>query len=793
MKTRILLCAIAAVTILPGAPAKSEVPAGYRDASSPIDARVADLLGRMTLEEKVGQLEGFWVMDTPERPGDRRFLVDGKVVQSKAAKWLKSGIGTISFLSDFLGKSDAPQIMIARRNAVQQWLLENTRLGIPALFHGEALHGAMTSGATSFPQAIGLGSTWDPELIEEMFGVVAQESRSVGNALVLAPVLDLARDPRFGRVEEMYSEDPFLVGALGVAAVRGLQGRAEGFGPDRVIATAKHFVHGQPESGTNVGPSDYSERTMRSVFLEPFQMAVQDGHIGAVMPSYNETGGGVPSNANPWLLKKVLRDEWGFAGVTVSDYYALDGLFESHHVASDPAGAGLLAFRSGVDMELPSSSTFPFLVAAVREGRISGREIDDAVSRVLRLKFRAGLFEHPYTDVARSGQVVGNEQHARLARKVAEESAVLLRNEGGLLPLDAGRFHRIAVIGPNADKGRLGTYSGIPPHFVTVLDGIRRRAGPGVQVLHAEGVRISEPDLSAASNFTAAYQAPEEAGDVRRIREAVELARSADLVILVLGDNEVIARESFGDTGGFFPTSYGDTDSLELPGRQDDLVGEIARLGKPTIAVLLNGRPLSIRNLVRSVPAILEGWYLGQETGDAIAGLLFGDVNPSGHLPVTIPRNVGQIPAFYYRSPSGRRGYVLGENAPLYPFGFGLSYTTFEIGEPALSVPKIRAGDPVSVTVEIRNTGARAGDEVVQLYLHHTTSSVVQPILALKAFQRVHLDAGERKMVRFVIGPGEMSIFDARMQNVVEPGEMEIFVGDRVDRTKKASLMVSER
>jgi len=761
----------------------------YRRADAPIAQRVRDLVARMTLEEKVAQLES--LSNIPVGPGAFK-IVQGKRIDPVVAKQaLGQGIGTFS-LTDVPGESGGPTAAVAQRNELQRWVLQNTRLGIPILFHGEALHGAMLAGATQFPQAVALGSTWDPVLLKRMFDVTAQESRAAGNPLVLAPVLDLSRDPRYGRAEEMYSEDPYLAGELGVAAIHGLQGDGAAIDQDHVIATAKHFVHGQPENGTNVGPNDFSDRTMRQIFLRPFEEAVKVGHIGAVMPSYNENNGGVPSSANGWLLKDVLRKEWGFAGLTVSDYWAVPRLQSEHHVVDDYPAAGILAFNSGVDMELPNPASFPALVGAIRSGAVKQRDLDAAVSRVLTAKFKLGLFEHPFADPERAAQILGTKAHGDLARQVADEAIILLKNKDALLPLDATKINTLAVIGPNANKQRTGTYSGTPPYFVTVLDGIRQRAGSSFKVSYAEGCRISEPDTSPALNTLLPYRAPSGEKDRQLMAEAVETARSADVVVLVLGGNETVSREAFGDFLGMGqPPSLGDTDTLQLPGRQEELVREVLEVGKPTVAVLLNGRAYAINSLADTVPAILEGWYLGQETGNAIAGVLFGDVNPSGRLPVTIARNVGQLPAYYYKTPAARLGYVFASNTPLFPFGFGLSYTHFSYGKPRLDRAQITRGGTATASVTVTNTGDRAGDDVVQLYIHHQVSSVVQPILMLHGFKRIHLEPHLSATVTFEVGPTQLAILDRQMNWTVEPGVVDVLVGSNSEDTAGIRLEVT--
>ncbi|QGP79420.1 glycoside hydrolase family 3 N-terminal domain-containing protein [Sphingobium sp. CAP-1] len=768
----------------------------YKDAKAPVSERVADLLGRMTVEEKVGQLIAQSTLPrfTPNSPVTALGVVKKGVVDPVVAqRSLANGAG--AFILFETSPVDAPTGVVTQ-NAVQSWVVNNTRLGIPMLMQAEALHGVVVKGATIFPQAIALGSTWNPALVRTMFTAVADEASAAGFHQVLAPVFDLARDPRYGRVEEMYSEDPYLVTQMGLAAVQGLQGNAPGQAwrndGRHVIATAKHLIHGQPENGTNVGPSDYSEYTMRDVFLPPFEAAVKIGRIGSVMPSYNENLGGIPSHASSWLMKDVLRGEWGFTGFVNSDWLAVKQLHDKQFVASSYGDAGVLGFNSGLDLETPVPEGFAALPAAVQSGAVKMADLDAAVGRILTAKFNAGLFERPYADPKRAAAVVGSKANAELARKVADEAMILLKNEGALLPLDPGKVRTIAVIGPNADKARLGTYSGTPPYFVTVLDGIRKRVGPQVKVVYAEGARISEPDRSADSNRLSPFVAPSAEKDAALIGEAAVVAKSADVVILVLGGNETVSREAFE---AFMPggkPSLGDADTLELPGRQNDLVREIAKLGKPTAAVILGGRPYTALQVNESVPAVLEGWYLGQETGNAVAGALFGDVNPSGRLPVTIARNAGQLPVYYYRKPAARLGYVGSDNRPLYPFGYGLSYTSFEYGAPQLNRTTIPARGHATVKVRVTNTGKRAGDEVVQLYIHPKYSGVVQPVLKLAGFRKIRLAPGKSADVTFDIGPDQLSILGKDMKRVVEPGAVDIMIGRNAADTQKVQLVVAD-
>jgi beta-glucosidase len=796
MKKLLIAFVCLAALYAPRALSQQDAKPVYRDPNAPLAERIHDLLGKMTVEEKVSQLESGWVL-----PAFGNFKVPSPfegdhVNETMVKKFAANGLGTFAFLDEFLGSrgSSDPRVGAKNRNLLQAWVLKNTRLGIPIMYHGEALHGAVTMSATAFPAAVGLGSTWDPELLQKMFTIVGLEARASGNALVLAPVLDLSRDPRYGRVEEMYSEDPYLVAQLGTAAVKGLQGMQsldDLLYDNHVYSTLKHFVHGQPENGTNVGPNDFSERTMRGVFLYPFEQVVKNAHVEAVMPSYNENNGGIPSHANTWLLQDILRKEWSFTGLTVSDYTAVEQLAGLQHVAENASAAGVLAFKSGLDMELPTPAGFPGLVDAVKSGKISENDLDAAVGRVLSAKFRAGLFEHPYVDEDRAAKEVGNPEHAKLARQVADETIVLLKNKDNILPLDATKFKTIAVIGPNGKKERLGGYSGLPKYYVSVFDGIQKRAGSGVKVVFAEGCRISEPDTAPNLNSMGVYKAPTPETNQKLFQEAVEAAKASNLIVLALGGNEIVSRESIGNLGPGM-TMLGDSDTIELPGRQNELVHEIAKLGKPMVAVLLNGKAYAIEQLNAEVPAIVEGWYLGQETGNALAGVLFGDVNPSGHLPVTIARNVGQLPVYYYKTPAARRGYVLHDNSPLFPFGFGLSYTTFTFGPPTIDHDQISPSGKAAVSVTITNSGSRAGDEVVQLYVHHAVSSVVQPVIALKGFKRIHLEPKASTTVTFDIAADQLSILNVGMHRVVETDAVDLRLGPSSAETTSVRLTVVE-
>ena len=670
-------------------------------------------------------------------------------------------------------------------NALQRYAMTRTRLGIPILFHEEGLHGYAARGATSFPQAIALASSWDPALVRAVNGVTAREIRARGVSLALTPVVDVARDPRWGRIEETFGEDPYLVGEMGVAAVEGLQGegKTRTLSAGKVFATLKHLTgHGQPENGTNVGPAPYGEHTLREFFFPPFEQVIERTGISAVMPSYNEIDG-VPSHANRWLLRTVLRGEWRFDGVIVSDYYAIDDLQKLHHIAASPEETARLALAAGVDCDLPSGGAYVTLTQQVRDGRVPEASINAAVRRILALKFRAGLFENPYADAAQAVAITNDSEARALARKAAQRSIILLKNDGVLplhLPQGNASVPVIAVIGPNAAVARLGGYYGQPPVTVSILEGIRAKVGSRAQILFAQGVKITANDDWWAD----AVQLADPAENRRLIEEAVSVARRADQIVLAIGDTEQTSRE------GWAKNHLGDRDSLDLVGQQQALFDALHALGKPITVVLINGRPASTVEIAAETNALLEGWYLGEQGGNAVADVLFGDVNPGGKLPVTIPRSVGQLPMFYDMKPSARRGYLFDTVEPLYPFGFGLSYTSFEIGAPQLSDARIAVNGSVTVSVAVRNTGTRAGDETVQIYIHQRKSSVTRPIKELKAFQRVTLAPGESKTVTFLLTPETFRMWNVAMQRVVEPGAIDVMAGPNSVDLKSTLLTI---
>jgi beta-glucosidase len=739
----------------------------YKDPARSIEERVSDLLSRMTVEEKVAQLYGVWM---------RREIQDeqGRFTPATAKALLGNGVGQVSRPTEIGNTPRGPRVRSPREhaefvNAVQKWVLENTRLGIPVMFHDEALHGFVAPLATHFPIPIALGSTWDPALIERAMAVAAREARARGSHHVLAPVIDLGRDPRWGRIEETFGEDPYLVSRLGVAAVRGYQGAAiRPLARDKVLATLKHFAgHGSHEGGVNTAPALVPERLLRAELLRPFEAAVKAG-AWSVMPSYNEIDG-VPLHVNRWLLRDVLRGEWGFDGLVASDYFAVAQLIDRHHVARDKADAARQALEAGVDIELPNPDAFPELVAMVKSGRVAQGMVDAAVARVLTAKFAIGLFENPYVDPAQADAAVKAPEHAALALEAARKAIVLLKNDGGLLPLDRTKIRTLAVIGPNARGVHLGGYSTPqPPPGVDVLTGITNAAGSGVRIVHAEGVRITEHD---ANWWQDAVTLADPVKNRARIAEAVEAARSADAIVAVIGTNESTSREAWADN------HLGDAADISLTSQQDELVDALLELKKPTAVVLINGRPLATPGIAARVSAVLEAWYVGQEGGTAVGEVLFGDVNPGGKLPVTIPANVGQLPVYYNRKPTSYRDYLDSRREPLWPFGHGLSYTTFELGTPTISPASIRPHEQATVTVSVANTGKRRGDEVVQLYVRDVVSSVTRPVKELAGFERVTLEPGEKRTVTFTVGAEALALVGQDMKRVVEPGRFEIMVG----------------
>jgi beta-glucosidase len=763
---------LAAFILIPtghGQQSNPETPR-YKDPSQPIADRVADLLGRMTLEEKVEQINWGWQ--------DKIDIVDptGTYTTETARKTILAEWGAdLKF---------TPRNAAILRNAVQRYQLEKTRLGVPVIFPGEALHGYMEYGSTSFPQALGLASTWDPVLVKRIFTAIGDEAGSRGAGQVFSPVLDIARDPRWGRTEETYGEDPYLVSRMGVAAIEGLQGDSFLIDRHHVLATAKHFaVHGQPEGGTNTAPGNYSERVIRENFFVPFEAAVKEARVGSVMASYNEIDG-VPSHANRWLLDKVLRQEWGFSGYVASDDNGLQMLVTTHHVAWDMADAARQGLSAGVDFDLSDPSIYPNLVEQVKAGAVPISELDRAVARVLETKFRLGLFDHPYVDPDYAERVNNSQEHKQLALETARKSIVLLKNENHLLPLDLGKLKTIAVIGPNAADVHIGGYSRDPGFGISVLDGIKARVGDKAKVIYAQGCKITTAPEGFLGWWANDVKLVDPATQQDSIKTAVAAAKASDVAIVVVGENESTNREAWAEE------HRGDRDSLDLLGAQNDLVKAVIETGKPVVVLLINGRPLSVNYVAEHAQGIFEGWYMGEMGGQAFAEELFGDVNPGGKLPITFPHTVGALPDFYNHKPSDNRSYEFSTRQPLFAFGSGLSYTTFKFDNLRVEPKEILAGGTAKASVDVTNTGARAGDEVAELYLHQRVASVTQPVMKLAGFERITLSPGEKRTVEFSITPETLRIWNREMQRVVEPGVFELMVGPSSDQTTTVKLTV---
>lgn len=754
----------------------------YKNQLLPINERVEDLLSRMTLEEKVAQM---FAVNT-ELKDLIKIKPDGSFNITLLKDSLNNGIGQITRISETKGgqsqtSDKASEPLTPYENAVlsntlQKFFIEETRLGIPAIFHEESLHGLAAAHSTNFPQPIAMAGTFNPDLIERAYSVMAKEARLRGAHQVLSPVLDIARDPRWGRVEETYGEDPHLTTQIGKAAIRGFQGDSEFQDGEHVAATIKHFAaHGQPEGGMNTAPANYSERVLREAHLSPFKNVIDEGNIFSVMASYNELDG-VPAHANKWLLTDILREEWGFKGFVVSDYFAIremhdrDGI-NPHSIARNGKHAAELALKAGVNIELPFPDCYKHIPELVEEGTISIETIDQLVGEMLYLKFKLGLFDNPYVKPELAQEFCGSEQNRDIALEVALESITLLKNKHQIAPLPLKKYKKIAVIGSNANRELFGGYSGVPNYSSTLLEGITDHVGNQSEIVYARGCGITESggwtedDIQFTSHKT----------NMKLIQEAVKVASDADITILAVGGNELTSREAWSNT------HMGDRAGLDLFGDQNELINALSGIGKPIVSCVFNGRPLAFNKLIEKSDAIFECWYLGQESGHAVAKTLFGEYNPGGKLPISFPRSVGHIPAFYNYKPTARRGYLQDNVSPLYPFGFGLSYTTFELSDIKLKKEAIRIGEPFTVKANVTNTGNVAGSETVQVYIRDEQSSVTRPVKELKAFQKVFLQPGESKNIEIEIDSQSLAFYNINMDFKVESGEHIVMVGNSSD------------
>ncbi|WP_221653936.1 glycoside hydrolase family 3 N-terminal domain-containing protein [Bacteroides ovatus] len=753
----------------------------YKDPSLSIDIRLSDLLSRMTLEEKVGQLlcplgwEMYEIHGSEVHPSGKF----KQLIKERNAGMLWATYRADPWTKKTLANGLNPELSAKAGNALQKYVMENTRLGIPMFLAEEAPHGHMAIGATVFPTGIGMAATWSPELVKEVGQVIAKEIRSQGGHISYGPVLDLTRDPRWSRVEETFGEDPVLSGILGASMVDGLGGGnlSQKYA---TIATLKHFLaYAVPEGGQNGNYASVGIRDLHQNFLPPFRKAIDSGAL-SVMTSYNSIDG-IPCTSNHYLLTQLLRNEWKFCGFVVSDLYSIEGIHESHFVALTKENAAIQSVTAGVDVDL-GGDAYTNLCHAVQSGQMDKAVIDTAVCRVLRMKFEMGLFEHPYVDPKIAAKTVRRKEHIELARKIAQSSITLLKNENSILPLSK-TINKVAVIGPNADNryNMLGDYTAPQEdsNVKTVLDGILTKLSPS-RVEYVRGCAIRDTT-------------------VNEIEQAIEAARRSEVVIVVVGGSS--ARDfktSYKETGAAVAEEGSVSDmecgegfdraSLSLLGRQQELLESLQKTGKPLIVVYIEGRPLEKNWASEYADALLTAYYPGQEGGNAIADVLFGDYNPSGRLPISVPRSVGQIPVYYNKKAPRNHDYVEVSSSPLYSFGYGMSYTTFEYS--ALQVVQ-KSARCFEVSFKVKNTGKYDGEEVAQLYMRDEYASVVQPMKQLKHFERFYLSKGEEKLIVFTLAEEDLSIINQALEQIVESGTFQVMIGSSSDDIRlEGSILV---
>ena len=716
----------------------------YKNPRLSIEERLDDLMKRMTLEEKVYQLCALRIGE-----GDEIFKTSGEYTPELIRKELgKHGIGHISCPTTDRDSKQSVQII----NDIQRISIEETRLGIPALVNDEALHGIKGKGATSYPQAIALASTWDLPLMQKVAEAIGREAHSRGITQVLSPTLDLARDPRHGRMEETYGEDPFLAARFGVEFIKGVQKQG-------VICSPKHFVANfVAPGGRDAGNIALGERELREVHFIPYEAAVKEARVKSLMAAYNAIDG-IPCHANHWLLTDVLRKEWGFTGFTVSDWSGVNHTYGHHRITSSLEESAIVCSKAGMDVDLPRIKSYKFLIDAVKSGKMSESDLDVNVRRILRAKFELGLFENPYIEAENAVKLQNAPEFRQLAYEAACRSIILLKNQNNILPL---QYKKIAVIGPNANVLQLGGYSASGVSGNTPLQGIKKALGTSTEILYAKGCDLTKQDRSG-------------------FEEAISLVKQAEATVLIMGGQN-------GRTGG----ETQDRINLDLMGAQEALIEEVAALGKPVVVVLVDGRPVTMMNWVEKVDGVLMMFFAGEEGGNALGDILSGKVNPSGKLPVTVPRYTGQLPMPLLNRPYGREGSIAefptikrtdpvnsknNRYYPLYPFGYGLSYTTFKYSNLKLSEKDIRKGDEIEVYVDITNEGNRDGEEIVQLYLTDLRCRISQPQKKLQDFKRIFIPAGETVHVTFTLSAKNMTFLNESFQKEIGDGEFEVFVG----------------
>lgn len=750
----------------------------YQNSKLSTEERVKDLLSRMTIEEKVNQM---LKVSLAELKQDKQ----GKVTEESLEELFKGeSIGCLDppRWNDLTDQPIDVEGIAKFSEAADRYLREKTRLGIPAIqVDLGGIHGQLAYDATIFPQSIGQGSTWNTDLIKEMASVMAREAKLTGCDQFFAPLFDVARDPRYGRVEECFGEDPYHVAEIGKAFTIGLQGdpeiTKERIPENKIMSTAKHYVaYSTPIAGVNIAPVEVGPRDLRDIHLYPFEKAVKEANVYSIMPAYNEVNG-IPVHANETLLKDVLRKEYGFTGYVFADYGAVNMLQTRHKITADKAETAVTALRAGVDQE-GNNYAYSELINLSKQDKEIALLVDEAVTNMLTVKFKAGLFDQPYKASDNIADMVNTKESRKLSRQIAEESIILLKNEDSLLPLDLSEIKSIAVIGPNADQVQYGDYSITKDNStgVTILDGIKRITREKAVVNYAKGCGITDLDKSG-------------------FKEAVDAAKKSDVVILVIGGTSMsLAGTGWGELAdqGAYPTSGEGYDRSELtpPGVQQELIRELHKTGKPVVLVMVHGRAYCISWEKENIPAILEAWYPGSEGGNAVARILFGEVNPSGKLTVSVPQSEGHIPVFYNYKPTGRgyyhrpgtpekpgRDYVFASTDPLFPFGYGLSYTEFEYSDLSIKQKRLSPDGNVELSVSVKNRGKMEGKEVVQVYINDKVSSVTTPVKVLKGFRKVNIKPNETVTVYFTIPCSELGIWDKNMKYVVEPGDFDIMIG----------------
>jgi beta-glucosidase len=755
----------------------------YRDANLKVEERVKDLMNRMTVEEKVNQMLKLNLADL-------KLDKEGNITTESLENL---------FHGESIGCLDPPIIDvngIAKfSEAADHYLRKNTRLGIPAIqVELSGLHGQLAYGATNFPQAIGQGCTWNTELIRKMAEIIAFEASSSGCDQAFSPLFDLARDPRYGRVEECFGEDPYLVAEMGKAFVIGMQGNPkitkEYIPEHHLIGTAKHYVaYCTPTAGINIAPVEVGPRDLRNLHLYPFEKAVREANVYSVMPSYNEVNG-IPVHASEYLLRDILRKEYGFKGYVFADYGAVGMLQFAHHLTASKAETAVLALRAGVDQE-GSDYAYSELINLAKSDKEILALVDEAVKNILTIKFRAGLFDRPYFAPEKVSDIVHTKESVYLAREIAEESVVLLKNQDNILPLNLSSLKSIAVIGPNANQVQYGDYSITKDNSsgITILAGIKNITKGKVTVNYAKGCGITDLDSSG-------------------FKEAINAAEKSEVVILVIGGTSMsLSGTGWGELAseGAYPTCGEGYDRAELtpPGIQPELIQAIYKTGKPIVLIMVHGRAYSIKWEKEHIPAILDAWYPGEEGGNAVARILFGEVVPSGKLTVSVPQSAGHVPVFYNYKPTGRgyyhkpgtkekpgRDYVFSSTDPLFPFGFGLSYTQFEYSDLKIGQKQLRATDTVKLSFKIKNTGALTGKEVAQVYVHDKISSVTTPVIVLKGFKKTEVNPNKTTTLSFSIPCKELGLWDKNMNYVVEPGEFEIMIGASAEDIRLRDIII---